>query len=350
MMMDYLEAYRGKTILVTGGAGAIGSNLTRALGELGAKLVLVLDDLSSASRWNVPALPNVMFVEGSILDEVELKRVFFERPDLIFHLAALFANQNSIDHPETDLMVNGLGTLRLLQYSQLSGVKRFVYASSGCSIYGSSAPLPLTEEFMSLHLSSPYQITKMVGELYSNFFQHHYDLGVVKARFFNSYGPGEVPGQYRNVIPNFIYWAMQGQPLPITGTGEETRDFTYVGDIVDGLLRAGYFEAAVGQEFNLASGKETRIVDLAKMINTQVGNKAGITFTERRKWDTKSRLLASVDRANRLIGYQPNTPFEEGLKNAIAWFKTNWDLIAPAARFGPGMSSAVRQFVGGGQS
>jgi nucleoside-diphosphate-sugar epimerase len=306
---------------------------------------MVLDDLSSAVRWNVPALPNVMFIEGSILDEVELKRVFFERPDLVFHLAALFANQNSIDHPETDLLVNGLGTLKLLQYSQLAGAKRFIYASSGCSIYGSNAPLPLTEEFMSLHLSSPYQITKMLGELYGNFFQHHYDLAVVKARFFNSYGPGELPGQYRNVIPNFIYWALRGEPLPITGTGEETRDFTYVGDIVDGLLRAGYFEAAVGQEFNLASGQETRIIDLAEMINTQVGNKGGISFAERRKWDTKSRLLASVNRAKQLIGYEPNTPFEAGLEKAIAWFRENWEEIQAAARFGPGMSSAVRSFV-----
>lgn len=149
-------------------------------------MVIVLDDLSSASRWNVPSLPNVLFVEGSILDEVELKRIFFEGPDLVFHLAALFADQNSIDHPETDLLVNGLGTLKLLQYSHLAGVRRFIYASSGCAIYGSSAPLPLTEDFMSLHLSTPYQITKMVGELYCNFFQHHYNLAVVKARFFNS--------------------------------------------------------------------------------------------------------------------------------------------------------------------
>ena len=342
---DYQEFYRGKTILITGGAGAIGSNLTRAVAVAGAKLVMVLDDLSSAVRWNVPGLANVMFIEGSILDEVELKRVFFEGPDLVFHLAALFANQNSIDHPETDLLVNGLGTLKLLQYARLAGAKRFIYASSGCSIYGSNAPLPLTEEFMSLHLSSPYQITKMLGELYANFFQHHYELAVVKARFFNSYGPGELPGQYRNVIPNFIYWAMRGEPLPITGTGEETRDFTYVGDIVDGLLRAGYFEAAAGQEFNLASGKETRIIDLAEMINTQVGNKAGVSFTERRKWDTKSRLLASVDRARQLIGYEPNTPFETGLKDAIAWFRENWEGIQAAARFGPGMSSAVRSFV-----
>lgn len=343
---EYQKFYRDQTILVTGGAGAIGSNLVRALGELGARLVIVLDDLSSAVRWNVPSLPNVLFVEGSILDEVELKRVFFEGPEIVFHLAALFANQNSIDHPETDLLVNGLGTLKLAQYSRLARVNRFVYASSGCSIYGSHAPLPLTEEFMSLHLSSPYQITKMLGELYCNFFQHHYDLPVVKARFFNSYGPGELPGQYRNVIPNFIYWAMRGEPLPITGTGEETRDFTYVGDIVDGLLRAGYFETAVAQEFNLASGKETRILDLAEMINDQVENQAGVNFAERRQWDTKPRLLAAVARARELIGYEPHTPFEQGLKNAIDWFRQNWERIEAAARFGPGVSSAVRTQTG----
>ena len=139
---------------------------------------------------------------------------------------------------------------------------------------------------------------------------------------------------------------MRGEPLPITGTGEETRDFTYVGDIVDGLLRAGYFGAAVGQEFNLASGQETRIIDLAQMINAQVGNKAGILYAERRKWDTKSRLLASVDRARELIGYEPHTPFEAGLKNTIAWFREKWDSIQAGARFGPGMSSAVRATTG----
>src|ERR1039458_3325525 len=224
MTQDYLDEYRDKTVLVTGGAGAIGSNLARALAERGSQ-VIVVDDLSSAERWNVPSLPNILFVEGDIQDEIKVKRVFFERPRVVLFRSAFFANQNSVDHPEKDLAVNGMGTLRLLEYSVLTGVERFVYASSGCSIYGSSAPLPLREDFMSLHLSSPYQITKMLGELYCNYFHHHYDLGVVKARFFNSYGPGEVPGQYRNVIPNFIYLGMQGQPLPITGSGEETRDF-----------------------------------------------------------------------------------------------------------------------------
>jgi nucleoside-diphosphate-sugar epimerase len=184
----------------------------------------------------------------------------------------------------------------------------------------------------------------MLGELYCNFFYNHHGLKIVKPRFFNSYGPGEIPGQYRNVIPNFIYWAMKSLPLPITGTGEETRDFTYVADIVDGLLRAGTMESAIGQEFNLASGEETRIIDLAKMINDAIENKAGIKFTERRKWDTKSRLLASIDRARQLIGYEPKTSFEVGLKNTINWFKENWDKIEASARFGPGVSSAVRDF------
>lgn len=345
-MTNYKDSYKGRTVLVTGGAGAIGSNLTRTLAGLGAQ-VIILDDLSSAERWNVPSLPGVMFVEGDILDEIKLKRVFFDRPRVIFHLAAFFANQNSLDHPEKDLMVNGMGTLRLLEYSVFTGVERFVYASSGCSIYGSSAPLPLKEEFMSLHLSTPYQITKMLGELYCNFFHHQYGLNVVKPRFFNSYGPGEVPGQYRNVIPNWIYWAMKGQPLPITGSGEATRDFTYVSDIVDGLLRAGVMESAIGQEFNLASGAETRIGDLADMINKATGNKAGTLVASQRKWDTKSRLLASIDRARELIGYDPATPFEEGLQNTIQWFRDNWSLIEASARFGPGVSSAVREKVQG---
>lgn len=343
--MDYKAEYKGKKILVTGGAGAIGSNLVRALSEAGAEKVIVLDDLSSAERWNIPSLPNVLFSQGDILDEIKLKRVFFEDPEYVFHLAAFFANQNSLDHPESDLQVNGMGTLRLLEYCALTKVKRFVYASSGCSIYGSHAPMPLKEDFMSMHLSTPYQITKMLGELYCNFFQHQYEVPVVKTRFFNSYGPGEIPGQYRNVIPNFTFWAMSGKALPITGTGEETRDFTFVGDIVDGLLRSGVMKEAVGEEFNLASGREIQIKQLAEMINKLTGNKAGISFAPRRKWDTKSRILASVEKANKLIGYEPNTTFEQGLPKVIDWFKQNWDRIEKAASFGPGASSAVRSIV-----
>lgn len=342
MSEEYKKWYADKIVLITGGAGAIGTNLASALADAGAKLVIILDDLSSGYTWNIPQKKNIMFIKGCVTDDISLKRVCFEKPQIIFHLAAFFANQNSVDFPEKDLQVNGAGTLKLLEYAFFNKVERFIYASSGCSIYGSAAPLPLKEEFMSLNLSTPYQITKMLGELYCNFFFNHYGLKVVKPRFFNSYGPGEVPGQYRNVIPNFIYWAMKGEALPITGTGEETRDFTYVGDLVDGLLRAGYSEKAVGQEFNLASGKETKINDLATMINESVGNKAGINFIQRRKWDTKSRLLASIDKAKILIGYTPKTAFQTGLMNTIHWFKTHWNNIEQSASFGPGISSAVR--------
>jgi nucleoside-diphosphate-sugar epimerase len=340
-MDAYIGHYEGKTILITGGAGAIGSNLTRAIAELNARLVIVLDDLSSAYEWNIPSLPNVLFVKGSVTDEVMLKRVFSLRPEIVYHLAAFFANQNSVDYPQRDLMTNGLGTLLVYQYAHLSGAGRVVYASSGCSIYGTAAPLPLKEEFMSMHLTTPYQITKMLGELYGNFFHHHYGLPVVKTRFFNSYGPGEVPGQYRNVIPNFIFWALSGRPLPFTGSGEETRDFTYVMDIVDALLRAGYFPEAVGQEMNIASGQETNILALAKRINDLTGNKADIVMAQRRRWDTKKRLLASVERAKVLLGYEPRVEFEEGLRKTIEWFHDNWENIQRNAEFPPGTSAAV---------
>lgn len=337
--------YEGKTILVTGGAGSIGTNLVRTLAKLKAKQVIILDDLSAAYEWNIPSLPNVIFVKGSVTDEVALKRVFNLKPQTVYHLAAFFANQNSVDYPQKDLMVNGLGTLLVFQYSQLVGVERVVYASSGCSIYGSAAPLPLKEEFMSMHLTTPYQITKMLGELYANFFHNHYELKVVKTRFFNSYGPGEVPGQYRNVIPNFIFWALSGMPLPFTGTGDETRDFTYVMDIVDALLRAGYFEQAVGQEMNIASGSETNILQMAERINELTGNKAGIVRAPARVWDTKKRLLASTDRAREFIGYEPKMNFDRGLQDTIQWFQENWENIRRDADFPPGSSAAVQGVV-----
>lgn len=341
-MEDYKKHYKDKVVLITGGAGSIGSNLTRAIAELGARMVIVLDDLSAAYEWNIPSLPNVLFVKGSVTDEMMLKRVFNEKPDMVFHLAAFFANQNSVDYPERDLLVNGMGTLRVFEYSQMTGVERVVYASSGCSIYGSSAPMPLREDFMSMHLTTPYQITKMLGELYANFFHHHHNLQVVKTRFFNSYGPGEVPGQYRNVIPNFIFRAIKGEPLPFTGAENASRDFTYVGDIVDALLRAGYFDSAVGQEMNIASARETRILDMAKRVNELTGNVSGVITAPKRVWDTKVRLLASIDHAKTILGYEPSMDFDEGLKITIDWFKSNWEKIDQDAEFPPGMSSAVR--------
>ncbi|OGW75126.1 MAG: nucleotide sugar epimerase [Nitrospirae bacterium RIFCSPHIGHO2_02_FULL_40_19] len=341
------DYYAGRTVLVTGGAGAIGSNLIIVLSSLVGNngKILVLDNLSSIKEkdpWNVTPLPNIMFVLGDVRSDVDLKRVFKEEPSIVFHLAAFFANQNSVDYPETSAEVDVIGQIKLLEYSKISKIDKFVYASSGCAIYGSYPELPLKEEFISMHLTTPYQINKMTGEMYCNFYNHHYGLPIVNCRFFNSYGPGEVPGQYRNVIPNFIYWAMKGIALPITGDGSETRDFTYVLDLVQGLIKAGYYKNAVGENFNLASGREIKILDLADMVNKATGNKTELLFRDRRRWDTKPRLLASIEKAEKLIDYKPLVDFENGLSANIEWFKDNWEKIEALADFKPGMNSAVR--------
>ncbi|MFQ6121923.1 MAG: NAD-dependent epimerase/dehydratase family protein [Dehalococcoidales bacterium] len=331
-MDEYLKSYKDKKVVITGGAGCIGSNLTHALLSADVKKIFAVDDLSSSERWNVPDDPNVVFIHGNILDKEILETAFSQKPDYVFHLAAHFANQNSMDHPEADLMVNGLGTLKVLQYSSLAKVEKFFFASSGCSVYGSQAPLPLKEDFVSLHLDTPYQITKLLGELYCNFFYNYYGLPVVIGRFFNVYGPGEVPGRYRNVIPNFIYWALCHQPLPITGTGEETRDFTFVEDIVDGTLRAGAIPEAVGEAINLASETETKVIDIARMINELAGGN-GVKFVERRSWDRITRRIASIEKARKILGYKPKTEIKEGIQRTLNWILEHRDKIEASARF-----------------
>ena len=332
-MEEANEAFKGKTVLVTGGAGAIGGNLVRKLNDLKTKKIIIIDNLSSSYEWNLPKGPKIQFILGDILDDEKLKWAFKHKPQIVYHLAAHFANQNSVDNPETDLMVNGMGTLKILEHAHLVGVERFIYASSGCGIYGAGSKIPFEEHDVSMSLYTPYQVTKMLGELYTNYFHNLYGMPVVNARFFNSYGPGEVPGKYRNVIPNFMYWAMNKRELPITGTGDETRDFTYVGDIVEGLLAMAYYPKAIGEAFNLATGREIRISDLANWINEITGNSAGIDHIERRDWDKKNRLLASIDRAKRVLRYKPSMDFRNGLLKTHGWFETNWENIARSAEF-----------------
>ncbi len=327
------DGYAGKTVLITGGAGAIGSHLARRLAQLPIERVIILDNLSSSYAWNVPRGPKTEFLKGDILDEEALRFAFKAKPDVIFHLAAHFANQNSVDYPETDLMVNGLGILKVLEYAHLTGVERFVYTSSGCGVYGACSAMPFQEHDVSISLHSPYQVTKLLGELYTNYFYNLYGLPIVNARLFNVYGPGEVPGKYRNVIPNFFYWAMQGLALPITGDGTETRDWTFVDDAVNGLLASGVAEDAIGEAINIGSGTEHRVIDLANIVNELAGNTSGIQLTERRNWDAKPQLLSSIEKAKRLIGYQPHVAFEVGLRNVHAWFVENWENIKASAEF-----------------
>ncbi len=332
-MHELQEGFKNKTVLVTGGAGAIGGNLVRALDSYDTKKIIILDNLSSSYEWNIPQSPKIQFIQGDILNDENLKWAFKSKPDIVYHLAAHFANQNSVDNPEKDLMVNGIGILKVLQYAQLVNVERFVYSSSGCGVYGLDSKMPFEEHDISIHLHTPYQVTKLLGELYTNYFNNLYNLPTVNARFFNSFGPGEVPGKYRNVIPNFFYWAMKGLPLPITGDGTETRDWTYVGDIVNGLLAMGIREEAIGEAFNLGASKEQRVIDMAKRVNKLTGNKAGIVYRERRDWDVKTRLLSCITKAENRLGYRPQMKFEDGLKETHRWFVENQDMIEKSAEF-----------------
>lgn len=332
-MNEIYSEYDGKTILVTGGAGAIGGNLCRKLSLLNAKKIIILDDLSSSYEWNIADGKNILFIKGSILDDQILKRAFKEKPEYIFHLAAHFANQNSVDNPEIDFMINGLGILKVLEYAQLINIQRFVYSSSGCGVYGLDSKMPFEEHDTSISLHTPYQVTKLIGELYTNYFHNLYNLPIVNARFFNVFGPGEVPGKYRNVIPNFFFWSMNGQPLPITGDGTETRDWTYVEDIIRGLLAMGIRDEAIGESFNLGSAKEHQVIDMANMVNKLTCNSRGVIYAERRNWDVKCRLVSSIEKAKRILGYQPVTKFEDGLKNVHEWFVNNWENIRRSAEF-----------------
>jgi nucleoside-diphosphate-sugar epimerase len=332
-MNELKKEYENKIILITGGAGCIGSNLVKELSKIGAKEVVILDNLSSSYKWNIPQANNITFINGDILDDEMLKRVFKRKPEYIFHLAAHFANQNSVDNPETDLMINGMGILKVLEYAQLTEIKRFVFASSGCGVYGLESKMPFKEEDISIKLHTPYQLTKLLGELYTNYFHNLYNLPIVNARFFNVFGPGEVPGKYRNVIPNFIYWAIQGKSLPITGDGSETRDWTYVGDIVNGLLAMGIKNEAIGEAINLGSGKETKVIDMANIVNKLINNKKGIKYIKSRNWDVKKRLLSSIDKAKRILDYDPKTSFKSGVESVYKWFVDNRENIEKNAKF-----------------
>lgn len=304
-----------KTILVTGGAGAIGSSLVARLCR--EHRVLVLDDLSSGWLENIRTLP-VSFWRGSVVDDEILREVFAEKPDIVFHLAANFANQNSVDYPLKDLSVNGLGTLKVLQYAKDAGVGRFIYTSSSC-VYGNIEE-PIGEEAHRYSLDTPYAITKLLGEQYVNFFREHHAMPTVILRLFNSYGPGEYPGKYRNVIPNFMLRVLKGEPLVITGTGEETRDFTYIEDTVSALVLTMSSTSAVGKTFNVGTGSETTIRQVVEMIMKICNADVPVEYRKRREWDTVIRRSADISLIRKTLGYEPAVDLATGLGNLYKWF------------------------------
>jgi UDP-glucose 4-epimerase len=334
--------YKDKVVLVTGGAGAIGRNLSERLALLGAKKVIIFDNLSSSYAWNIPDYPNILFIKGDVRNDGDLMHAFHHHPEIIFHLAAFFANQNSVDYPLINEEVNIIGLIKLLEFSSISRyVEKFVFTNSEGGAYGEKCHLPYQEEDISVELGTPYYISKLSGEAYCRYYQNQYGLPTAIARLFNSYGPGEVPGQYRNVIPNFIYWAMQGKPLPLTGDEKMGRDFVFVDDTVNGILKIGSSEKTNGESINIASGKAVNIYELAKTINFKVHNKSGFNILQQRKWDKRNVIIGDPTKASELINFHANTDFEQGLDKTILWFKQNWRKIENSAEFPPGLSTAL---------
>lgn len=315
------------TAIVTGGAGAVGSRLSRALLAHGVERIIVIDDLSSGYRWSLDGLPGVELIEADVCDLPNLDVT--AEGAWVFHLAAFFANQNSVDHPYDDLHTNGRGTLATLDWAAKAGVRRVVYASAGCSIAGHGLTGPIREDMpVSLDLDTPYQITKALGEFYCNYFADM--VSTVRCRFFNSYGPGEVPGRYRNVIPNFVWAALHDRALAITGTGEESRDFVFVDDLAQGLIRAANVDGAHRGAFNLGTGVQTTVYDLARAVIKACGSASEITYEARRPWDRSPHRQADVGRARDLLEWTPTVQLEKGLEATVGWFRDHYPQIDAA--------------------
>ena len=318
---EFISELKGKNCLVTGGAGSLGSYLVAELLRLGAQVV-VLDDLSSGRLDNINhSSPNLTFIKGSVTSQEDLDKAFSKSISYVFHLAAHFANQNSVEHPYEDLMTNAAGTVLLLNMCRnIPSLKRILYASSSCVLGPQDGILKEESEVMP---ETPYGFSKLAGEEYSLFYSLEFNLPVTVIRYFNSYGPGEYPGKYRNVIPNFIDLALKNEPLTITGTGEETREFVYVSDTITGTLQASVDDNSLGKVFHLGSGQRVSINNLATMILDICDSKSKIKYLPKRSWDHILHRETSIKKAQSTFNYSPEVALEEGLVLMVEWMKKN---------------------------
>lgn len=317
----------GTYVLVTGGLGAIGSALCRALLARDIAHLTIIDDCSSANpalSQDILADQRVAFIDDSIVHDAVLEDAFSTKQEIVFHLAAHFANQNSIEDPISDTNVNSIGTIKVLEASRKAKVQKFIFASSSC-VYGNANSFSIdTRDF---HLDTPYAINKLHGEYLVKFYHDYHGMNTTILRYFNSFGHGEMPGRYRNVIPNFFALAMAGKPLPITGNSKASRDFNYVENVVMGTLLAAEKPASNGKLYNIGSGVETSIGTLATHINAMTGNAAGTVLLERRSWDTVLRRCADISEAVKDLGYQPVIDLEAQLQSTYEWLQRYRDLF-----------------------
>jgi len=303
--------------LVTGGAGFIGSNIVEALLERGEQ-ARVLDNLSTGKRENIaPFMDKIDFMEADILDMDAMMKAC-KGIDYVLHQAALPSVPRSVADPMSSTRVNVDGTVNVLWAAKEAGVKRLVYASSS-SAYGNQPTLPKREDMPADPLS-PYAISKYAGELYARVFHQIYGLSTVSLRYFNVFGPRQDPAsQYAAVIPKFIKALMNGEPPVIYGDGEQSRDFTFVKNVVSANILAAHAEGVSGNTFNIACGQRTTLNQLVDHLKKILKSPLSPCYTDPRPGDIR-HSLADISLAERFLNYKPDYTIEEGLEKTVAWF------------------------------
>jgi nucleoside-diphosphate-sugar epimerase len=307
--------------LVTGGAGFIGSHIVDEL-LLRGETVRVLDNLATGKRENLEhCLERIDFIEGDIRD-LETCRGACAEVDYVLHQAALGSVPRSMEDPLTSHDVNVTGTLKMLIAARDAGVKRFVYAASS-STYGDHTALPKVEDRIGNPLS-PYAVTKYADELYARVFGRCYGLETVGLRYFNVFGPRQDPfSQYAAVIPLFVSALLRGEAPTINGDGEQTRDFTYVGNAVEAnLLACAAPGEAVGEVFNIACNERTSLNQLYRRLQELLDSNIAPVYGPSRVGDVRDSL-ADIGKAGRLLGYDGEIKFDEGLRSSIEWYRAN---------------------------
>jgi nucleoside-diphosphate-sugar epimerase len=310
--------------LVTGGAGFIGSHLAEELERRGER-VRVADSLITGHRRNLAHLRSVEFVEGDLAD-LEVARTAVDGVDYVLHQAAIPSVPRSVSDPITSNRANIDATLNVLVAARDAGVKRLVYAGSS-SAYGDTPTLPKREDMPTDPLS-PYALQKFVGEQYLRLFTRLYGLETVTIRYFNVFGPRQDPSSaYSGVISLFAMRMLEGRAPTIQGDGGQTRDFTYVANVVDGVLRACTAPGASGEVINVAVGGRISINDLCATMATVLGSTVKPEYTPPRAGDVRDSQ-ADITRARTLLGYEPLVSFEEGLRRTLEWYKAEHALAA----------------------